>query len=68
MKVSAVSLRSTTRMVRSAGTTMGRCVSACEQMGASTVQSTEGWTMGPPADSAYAVEPVGVERMTPSAL
>ena len=24
--------------------------------------------MGPPADSAYAVEPVGVARITPSAL
>lgn len=29
--------------------------------------STSGWEMGPPAESEYAVEPVGVDRRRPSA-
>ena len=50
-----------------AGSTMGRLVSVCEQMGVSTTASMVGNTMGPPADRQYAVEPVGVETMSPSA-
>src|SRR5947207_9459168 len=50
-----------------AGSTMGRFVSVCEQIGVSTMASTLGNTIGPPADSEYAVDPVGVEMMRPSA-
>ena len=32
------------------------------------MHSTSGTTIGPPADIEYAVEPVGVARITPSAL
>ena len=35
-------------------------------MGVRTRALSEGWTMGPPADNEYAVEPVGVETITPS--
>jgi hypothetical protein len=35
-------------------------------MGVRTRALSEGWTIGPPADNEYAVEPVGVETMTPS--
>jgi hypothetical protein len=35
-------------------------------MGVSKMAEVEGCTMGPPADSEYAVEPVGVEMMIPS--
>ena len=37
-------------------------------MGVRTIVDTEGCTIGPPADSEYAVEPVGVETMRPSAI
>src|SRR6266536_2008553 len=50
-----------------AGNTIGRLVSVCEQIGVSTIASTLGATIGPPADSEYAVEPVAVEMMRPSA-
>ena len=46
----------------------GRTTSVCGQIGVATMQSTVGTTIGPPAESEYAVEPVGVERMIPSAL
>jgi hypothetical protein len=36
------------------------------QMGVSRIAEVEGCTIGPPADSEYAVEPVGVEMMIPS--
>ena len=32
------------------------------------IESTSGVTIGPPADNEYAVDPVGVETITPSAL
>jgi len=51
-----------------AGTTSGRTVSECGQMAVTTMHSTSGTTMGPPADSEYAVEPVGVAKITPSAV
>jgi hypothetical protein len=37
-------------------------------MGVMQMAGTEGKMMGPPAESEYAVEPVGVEMMRPSAL
>src|SRR5436190_15672920 len=49
------------------GTTSGRTASVCGQMAATTMASTLGTTIGPPADSAYAVEPVGVATTIPSA-
>ena len=48
-------------------TTSGRCVRACGETGVTIKASTEGTRTGPPAASEYAVEPVGVEMMTPSA-
>ena len=35
-------------------------------MGETTIQSTLGYIIGPPAEREYAVEPVGVEMMRPS--
>jgi hypothetical protein len=35
-------------------------------IGVTSNASTDGWTMGPPADKEYAVEPVGVEIINPS--
>src|SRR2546427_4535315 len=49
------------------GTTSGRTARVCGQMAATTMASTLGTTIGPPADSAYAVEPVGVATTIPSA-
>src|SRR5437867_6665502 len=51
-----------------AGSTIGRLVSVWEQIGVRTTASIVGKRMGPPAESEYAVEPVGVAMMRPSAL
>ena len=40
----------------------------CAAIGVTTMASTPGTTIGPPALSEYAVEPVGVATMMPSAL
>ena len=37
------------------------------QMGVNTMEGTAGCTMDPPADKEYAVEPVGVPMIMPSA-
>ena len=50
-----------------AGTTTGRLVSVCGQIGVTTNARTSGVTIGPPAASVYAVDPVGVATMSPSA-
>ena len=50
-----------------AGTTTGRLVSVCGQIGVTTKARTSGVTIGPPAARVYAVEPVGVATMSPSA-
>ena len=55
-------------MFTSSGTTSGRCVSVCGQMGAMITPRIVGYMIGPFAASEYAVEPVGVATMTPSAL
>ena len=47
-------------------TTSGRANSACAAIGTSSSASTSGQTTGPPAENAYAVEPVGVAHTTPS--
>ena len=56
------------RITLVSGTSTGRLVSMCGQMGVMQMAGTEGKMMGPPAESEYAVEPVGVEMMRPSAL
>ena len=49
------------------GTTMGRFDSVCDAIGTMTQPPMPGCRMGPPADSAYAVLPVGEATMRPSA-
>lgn len=48
------------------GKTRGRNERLRGQIGVSTSALRDGWTMGPPAESEYAVEPVGVDTMRPS--
>ena len=47
---------------------IGRFVSVCGAMGVRTIASALGWMMGPPAARLYAVEPVAVAMIRPSAL
>ena len=54
-------------IVAASATAIGRCVSACGATGTSANAASRGSRIGPPADSAYAVEPVGVATMMPSA-
>ncbi len=49
------------------GTTIGRLESVNGQMGVTTTAFIDGKITGPPAERLYAVEPVGVETMRPSA-
>ena len=46
---------------------MGRKDKEWAQMGVKTMALTDGWTIGPPALNEYAVLPVGVATMSPSA-
>jgi hypothetical protein len=48
------------------GKTRGRKDKLRGQIGVKTRALSEGWTIGPPADREYAVEPVGVETISPS--
>ena len=45
----------------------GRAVSVCAQIGVTRIERSVGSTTGPPAESEYAVDPVGVEKISPSA-
>ena len=54
-------------MTAVSGTAIGRCVSAWGATGTSANAGTCGSRIGPPAESAYAVDPVGVATMIPSA-
>ena len=55
--------------MRSSGeSTMLRAFKEWEQMGVSTISCAPGATIGPPAERLYAVEPVGVAAMMPSAI
>ena len=47
--------------------TIGRLVKVWEAIGVSTIASIAGNRSGPPAERLYAVDPVGVEMMSPSA-
>ena len=49
------------------GRTMGRVVRVCGAMGVSAITPESGARRGPPAAREYAVEPVGVATMRPSA-
>jgi len=64
----AARLRSPMRRVtdEDEGNTNGRKERLRGHMGVKTRALSEGWTIGPPADKEYAVDPVGVETMTPS--
>lgn len=48
------------------GKTSGRKDKLRGHIGVKTSALSEGWTIGPPADNEYAVEPVGVDTMIPS--
>lgn len=48
------------------GNTRGRKERLRGQIGVRTRALKEGWTIGPPAESEYAVEPVGVDTIRPS--
>lgn len=48
------------------GKTSGRKERLRGQMGVSTIALSDGCTIGPPAESEYAVEPVGVDTISPS--
>ena len=56
----------TTSISELAGTIRGRCVSVCGQIGVRINDGTAGLMIGPPAESEYAVEPVGVLTIRPS--
>src|SRR5438128_2500206 len=47
-------------------TTTGRNERLCGQMGVMQNASTSGLMIGPPAETLYAVDPLGVETSTPS--
>ena len=68
VRYTSVSFMRMISMFSSSGTTSGRCVSVCGQIGAMITPRIVGYMIGPFAASAYAVEPVGVATMTPSAL
>lgn len=50
------------------GITKGLKDSESGAIGVSSVDGTDGATIGPPADMEYAVDPVGVATINPSAL
>ena len=49
-----------------AGTTMGLKESECGQIGVTMMAGTLGWIMDAPAATAYAVDPVGVDTISPN--
>lgn len=49
-----------------AGNTKGRKERLRGHIGVNTSADRDGWTIGPPALSEYAVDPVGVETINPS--
>src|SRR5947209_14249886 len=57
-----------TRTGEEAGTTIGRFVKVCGAIGVRSSASSVGCTIGPPAARLYAVDPVGVATIRPSAL
>ena len=55
------------RTTASGRSTTGRFDSVCGEIGDTSSTSTVGSTIGPPAESEYAVDPVGVATIRPSA-
>ena len=49
-----------------AGNTNGLNDKLRGQIGVNTSADSDGWTIGPPVESEYAVEPVGVDTISPS--
>ena len=49
-----------------AGNTNGLNDKLRGQIDVNTSADSDGWTIGPPAESEYAVEPVGVDTISPS--
>ncbi len=62
------SINGCTRTADDAGMTIGRLVSVCGAIGVTITASTLGRTIGPPAARLYAVDPVGVATIRPSAF
>ncbi len=61
-----VRLSTSTATVDSGPTTSERAKSVCGLSGTTSIASRLGHTMGPPAENAYAVDPVGVDTTMPS--
>ena len=55
-----------TASTESGEVTIGRANNACALIGTMSRACTSGQTIGPPAEKAYAVDPVGVAHTTPS--
>lgn len=53
-------------MIEEEGKTRGLKDKLRGQIGLKTSALKDGWTIGPPADKEYAVDPVGVETIRPS--
>src|SRR5260370_24288355 len=66
-KTDSVSPESFISMEDESWITSGRSLSMCGQIGVITKDSTAGCKMGPPAEREYAVEPVGLATIRPSA-
>src|SRR4029079_2547765 len=64
---SSLSVFSNNSISASSGTTIGRFESVNGQIGVMTTAFIEGKITGPPAQRLYAVDPVGVETIRPSA-
>src|SRR3954469_20457343 len=58
--------RTSSAITERGAVTIGRLNNACALIGTSSIASTSGHTIGPPAENAYAVDPVGVATITPS--
>ena len=54
------------QITESSGTITVRAVNVCGQIGLSNIECVVGVTIGPPLESIYAVEPVGVATIVPS--
>ncbi|MPN37868.1 hypothetical protein SDC9_185389 [bioreactor metagenome] len=55
-------------MFLSFGNTNGRSVNECGEIGVIHITAESGKSIGPPQASEYAVDPVGVDIISPSAL
>ena len=67
-RIESAELEKLTLIFERPGTTKGLEVRLWAEVGVIIIESTLGVTIGPPAEREYAVEPVGVEIISPSAL